>query len=279
MTTLEPGASEVLTHGLEARPRSTALRASSPAASITDGLEVLVQEVMAAMTTCPWSRSKRVPSSRVTGTRLLGRPLAPVGSGSNQPAGSGSWFSCGAVPGHGGRRVAGRERLGRGLVRPVRPLRRLGGGGGGHVGQGGPEAAAGVGQGDPVLGPAGAGQAGHDRAQVQLDRLGVAGLGLRVVPQALLLGVRLDQGDQLGRAAGEARGSGGSRRRSGRWRRSTRTRATCCRWWPGSRPARCRPRGRRTRRTCPPPRGRAAARSRSGPGRWRSSPRAARPTA
>src|SRR4029450_13397380 len=93
MTTLDPGASEVLTHGLEARPRSTALRASSPAASITDGVEVLVQEVMAAMTTCPWSRSKPVPSSSRTGTRLLGRPLAPVGSGSNQPAGLGSWFS------------------------------------------------------------------------------------------------------------------------------------------------------------------------------------------
>src|SRR5918998_1113676 len=135
MTTLDPGAREVLTHGWEVRPRSTALRARSPAASITDGLEVLVQEVMAAMTTWPWSRSKLPPSSRVTGTRLLGRPLAPVGSGSNQPAG--------------------------------------------------------VGQGDPVLGPAGAGQAGHDRAQVELDRLGVAGLGGRVVPQALVLGVRL----------------------------------------------------------------------------------------
>src|SRR5215208_2900731 len=98
MTTLDPGASEVLTHGLEARPRSTALRASSPAASITDGLEVLVQEVMAAMTTCPWSRSKLAPSSRVTGTRLVGRPLTPVGSGSNQPAGGGSWFSCAIVP-------------------------------------------------------------------------------------------------------------------------------------------------------------------------------------
>jgi hypothetical protein len=69
------------------------LRASSPAASITDGLEVLVQLVMAAITTCPWSRSKRVPSSSWTGTRRLGRPLAPVGSGSNQPAGAGSWFS------------------------------------------------------------------------------------------------------------------------------------------------------------------------------------------
>src|SRR5919107_1871213 len=115
MTTLDPGASEVLTHGLEARPRSTALRASSPAASITDGLEVLVQLVMAAITTWPWSRSNRVPSSSWTATRLLGRPLAPVG----------------------------------------------------------------------------------------LDLLGVAGLGVGVVPQALLLGIGLDQRDQLGRAAGE----------------------------------------------------------------------------
>src|SRR5215204_6369141 len=98
MTTLDPGAREVLTHGLEARPRSTALRASSPAASITDGLEVLVQLVMAAITTWPWSRSNRVPSSSWTATRLLGRPLAPVGSGSNQPAGAGSWFSCGVAP-------------------------------------------------------------------------------------------------------------------------------------------------------------------------------------
>src|SRR4029453_12061367 len=95
MTTLDPGAREVLTHGLEARPWSTALRASRAAASITDGLEVLVQLVMAAITTWPWSRSKRVPSSSWTGTRLLGRPLAPVGSGSNQPAGGGAGFSGG----------------------------------------------------------------------------------------------------------------------------------------------------------------------------------------
>src|SRR3982750_1273849 len=93
MTTLDPGAREVLTHGLEARPRSTALRASSPAASITDGLEVLVQLVMAAITTCPWSRANRVPPAGGPAPCLPGRPLAPVGSGSNQPAGAGSWFS------------------------------------------------------------------------------------------------------------------------------------------------------------------------------------------
>ena len=36
-------------------PRSTAFLASSPAPIITEGLDVLVHEVMAAMTTCPWS--------------------------------------------------------------------------------------------------------------------------------------------------------------------------------------------------------------------------------
>ena len=53
MTTLEPGASVVFTQGLRSRPASTALRASSAAPIITDGLEVFVHEVMAAMTTEP----------------------------------------------------------------------------------------------------------------------------------------------------------------------------------------------------------------------------------
>ncbi|MCY1439267.1 hypothetical protein D9M71_554980 [compost metagenome] len=53
MTTLEPGASELFTQGLRCRPRSTAFFASRPAAIITLGLEVLVQEVMAAITTAP----------------------------------------------------------------------------------------------------------------------------------------------------------------------------------------------------------------------------------
>src|SRR3954463_12068831 len=80
MTTRDPGASDVLTHGLVVRPLSTALRASSPAASITDGFDVFVQLVMAATTTWPWSRSNWVPSARVTGTtfrrRGPGRPAA-----------------------------------------------------------------------------------------------------------------------------------------------------------------------------------------------------------
>ena len=67
MTTREPGASEVFTHGLTARPRSTAFRANKPAAIITAGFEVLVQLVMAAITTCPWSIAHAVPSASVTG--------------------------------------------------------------------------------------------------------------------------------------------------------------------------------------------------------------------
>ena len=53
MTTRDPGASDVLTHGLERRPRSTAFLATSPAATMTWGFDVLVQLVMAAMTTSP----------------------------------------------------------------------------------------------------------------------------------------------------------------------------------------------------------------------------------
>ena len=53
MTTLEPGARLVLTHGLTVSPRSTAFLARMPAPSITDGLEVLVQLVMLAITTLP----------------------------------------------------------------------------------------------------------------------------------------------------------------------------------------------------------------------------------
>src|SRR6185312_959228 len=57
VTTFEPGASDVFTHGLLESPLSTAFLASSPAATITDGFEVLVQLVMAAMTTEPFFTS------------------------------------------------------------------------------------------------------------------------------------------------------------------------------------------------------------------------------
>ena len=53
VTTSEPGARLVFTHGLDMSPRCTALRASRPAPIITLGFEVLVQLVMAATTTEP----------------------------------------------------------------------------------------------------------------------------------------------------------------------------------------------------------------------------------
>src|SRR5438309_1060170 len=56
-TTCEPGASEVFTQGLAERPLAAALRASRPAPIITLGLDVLVQEVIAAITTSPCPRS------------------------------------------------------------------------------------------------------------------------------------------------------------------------------------------------------------------------------
>ena len=67
MTAREPGASEVLTQAGVRRPRATAFRASSPAATITLGLLVLVQEVMAAITTEP-ERSLTCSSPRSTST-------------------------------------------------------------------------------------------------------------------------------------------------------------------------------------------------------------------
>ena len=54
MTTFEPGARLALTQGLVLSPLSTAFLASRPAATITDGFDVLVQLVIAAITTEPW---------------------------------------------------------------------------------------------------------------------------------------------------------------------------------------------------------------------------------
>src|SRR4051794_9871474 len=56
VTISEPGARLVLTQGLTVSPRCTAFRASSPAPIMTLGFDVLVQIVIAATTTAPWSR-------------------------------------------------------------------------------------------------------------------------------------------------------------------------------------------------------------------------------
>ncbi len=75
----------VFTHGFTSSPRSTAFFASKPAPIITLGLLVLVQEVMAAMTTLPCVRSKRVPACS-TGTSMpdcsgwTPKPCGPTGA-------------------------------------------------------------------------------------------------------------------------------------------------------------------------------------------------------
>src|SRR6201746_921338 len=53
VTTCDPGASDVFTQGFGFSPFACAVRATSPAATSTDGFEVLVQDVIAAITTSP----------------------------------------------------------------------------------------------------------------------------------------------------------------------------------------------------------------------------------
>src|SRR5580698_9814969 len=53
VTVFDPGASEVFTHAGVLKPFSTAFFASNPAAISTEGFEVFVQEVIAAITTLP----------------------------------------------------------------------------------------------------------------------------------------------------------------------------------------------------------------------------------
>ena len=53
MTAFDPGASDVLTVGATRSPRATAFRASSPAPTMTVGLEVFVHDVIAAIATEP----------------------------------------------------------------------------------------------------------------------------------------------------------------------------------------------------------------------------------
>ena len=62
MTTLEPGARLLLTHGLRSRPNCRAFFAKSPAPIMTLGLLVFVQLVMAAITTAPCFRMNSWPS-------------------------------------------------------------------------------------------------------------------------------------------------------------------------------------------------------------------------
>src|SRR5439155_26792808 len=68
VTTLEPGARLVFTHGCRLRPRNTAFRASRPAPIMTLGFEVFVQLVIAAITTAPCVRSGSTATISATAT-------------------------------------------------------------------------------------------------------------------------------------------------------------------------------------------------------------------
>ena len=207
MTTLEPGASEVFTHGLRVKPRSRALRATRPAPTITSGLEVLVQDVIAAMTTAPclsWNVSPSYSTGVVTGVRIgsprTGPPSSTISS---------------TVPEPGRRRLA--ERLGEVVAHwsfiAERSIRSCG-----------------------RFGP---GEGGLDGRHVEFEVRAVDDLADVVAPHALHLVVLLDGLDQLLGAAGEAHVLEWSARRPGRTRSSRRTRVPCWRWWRGS-PAACR---------------------------------------
>src|SRR4029434_6982692 len=74
VTTFDPGAKLVLTHGLLVKPFSTAFLAKRPAPIKTDGLEVFVQLVIAEITTEPWL-SSNLPPFICTATLLLALPL------------------------------------------------------------------------------------------------------------------------------------------------------------------------------------------------------------
>src|SRR6185436_6215065 len=101
MTTCEPGASDVLTHGGTDRPRCTALWASRPAASITVGFDVFVQLVIAAITTCPWS-TVNVSPSRSTVTAARGRSATSPPRRGRWVGGSGAPIPLAAAPADGG---------------------------------------------------------------------------------------------------------------------------------------------------------------------------------
>ena len=142
------------------RPRSTAFWASRPAATITAGLDVLVQQVMAAIATAPSTVASTARARSPCG--VPGRAAGPL-----TRAGRRSSRLSGRRPGSAARV----ERLAVERHAVLRP-------------------------------PGPASTAPPSPGRVDVSR--VAASAGRVVPQALLLGVGLDQRDLLVGAAGEA---------------------------------------------------------------------------
>src|SRR5258705_8704067 len=79
VTAFEPGAREVFTSGETVRPAATALRARSPAPTMTVGFEVFVHEVIAAIATEPVRIGARWPSTSTKTGRYP--PSSDAGSG------------------------------------------------------------------------------------------------------------------------------------------------------------------------------------------------------
>src|SRR2546421_11315560 len=91
----------VLTHGLGASPASAAFLASRPAATITAGLEVLVQLVMEAITTEPWCTEAPTPGSVRSASPEVDRPgprRGPAGAASGSRGSSGGTSRGVALP-------------------------------------------------------------------------------------------------------------------------------------------------------------------------------------
>ena len=264
MTALDPGASDVFTVGATGSPRATAFRASSPAPTMTVGLEVFVHEVIAAIATEP-DRTTRSPStSIVTAGRPRRRPVAAAPPARGAGAGRGRRDAAGRA---GNARPSAsldprRSGVGRSRYEAVREVR--------------PEVRPQRGSGTRSCGRRGPATRRLDRREVQLQQRVEVRPVARLAPQPLLLGVALDEVDPLGRPAGQAQVRQGLVVDGEERRRRPELGAHVARSSRGRRAPGRPGRPRRTRRTPRRPRTRAASRSRRARGRSRSSPAAAR---
>ena len=157
---------------------------------MTAGFDVFVHEVIAAITTAPWPRWKVSPSyvtSTDVGSTRTTRGLVETSA----------FAGFGRAARRGRReRVAGRERLGDGLVVPVSVVH--------------PEArkrvderTLRVAQRHAVLRASWSRERRLDRREIELDHLRVRRRLVGVVPERVLLAVRLDERDPLVRATRE----------------------------------------------------------------------------
>ena len=153
-----------------------------------------MQDVIAAITTCPWSSSVSVPSSSVTCDFDRLRSATCDAAGARARVLVRVAASCVRR-----RRLGGAAGRTPGSVSSTRLVARVGLVVGQKSVERHPERRLGLGQRHAVLRALGPGQRRHDLAEVELQRLGVGRLlGVLVVPQPLLARVGLDELDPLG---------------------------------------------------------------------------------